>query len=160
MRGSLALPLPRANLFAMPLGPSVPEWAALRDALRGVEDATRSEMACVLDAKGNLWCASHVIDEPRQQWAMETVRGALHALHPQVPRGGHLGGRVSHDDRPAYLRSFAGTYMLLVALVEPVDEVGLHRVVDAALPEIERLTLSLPPPDGPESRASAALAKG
>lgn len=144
----------------MPLGPTVPEWSALRQALSEVANATRSEMACVLDATGDLWCASHPIDEPRQQWAMQTVRDAFHAPHPQIARGGHLGRRVSHGDRPAYLRSFAGTYVLLVALAEPVDEVGLHRVVDAALPEVERLTLALPPPDGPQARASAALAKG
>ncbi len=143
----------------MLFGPSVPEWAALRQALRDAADAVESDLACVLDAPGNLWCASHPIDEAQQHWAMETVKEARHALHPQTPRGAHLGRRVSRDGRAAYLRSFSGTYVLLVALTEPVDEVGLHRVVDAALPEIERLTLALPPPDGPEARASAALGK-
>jgi len=144
----------------MPLGPSTPEWATLRGALIDLSESSGGDLACVLDASGNLWCASHTIEPHQQSWAMETVRHASHEPHAPIARGVHLGRRISYADRPSYLRSFAGTYVLLVSLVEPIDELRLHRAVDAALPQIERLTLALPPTDGPHTHARVVSGKG
>ncbi len=52
-------------------------------------------------------------------------------------------------------RSFANIYLLIVWFAAPFKARQIESTVDAALPEIERLTLDLPP-DGPDRPAVSA----
>lgn len=57
---------------------------------------------------------------------------------------------------PHIAKSFASIYVLVAWFDAPFEELEARALVDAALPNIERLTLALPPTDGPNVTSGAA----
>jgi hypothetical protein len=79
------------------------------------------------------------------------ARVRANAILPQLHRGEHLHEAVL-DESVGYLaRSFATIYVLILVFPGPFDELGAERAVTRALPIIERLVISLPPDDSPDS---------
>lgn len=84
------------------------------------------------------------------------IDAALEAVEPPLTRGGHLDRIFRSATHSLYCKSFAATYIVGVLFKGSPSDLLVRRVVKAALPRIETLTLSLPPPDGPERHAGVA----
>jgi hypothetical protein len=134
--------------FHMPLGPSVPEWLALAAELERLSRAADSRNAVVMDAFNDLWCRAHALDDTQQPFNLLAI--AL-AETWKVPL--QSGGRIdlARTDRAPYFCaiSFAGVYVLMLWFDAPFEPQWVRAVVRRALPKIESLTVSLPPPEGP-----------
>jgi hypothetical protein len=87
--------------------------------------------------------------------AISAVRALpeLEAVH----RGGHLNHTIREPDFGLVVRSFASLYLLVLVYEAPFDQLAAERAVAPALPVIERLVLSLPPPDAPPTAGVAAM---
>ena len=116
------------------LVPPVDEWADLTETDRDIL-APRAEIA-------------------RQ--AIAHVR-ALPIL-PELHRGEHLHDAVIDDSFAYLVRSFATIYLVILVFPGPFDELGAERALHRSLPTIERLVVSLPPDDTPETRNGAVVA--
>jgi hypothetical protein len=128
---------------------SNPALHALRKAL--VDLATECDAACVavIDDGNGLWCTSHGgFEEAADRFYRTEI-----ALQPEVHlrRGKPL--HVVRDQPPdrAYLaESFASIYVVIVFFDRAFEPFTARTQLRAALPRIEALTLSLPPPFGPD----------
>jgi hypothetical protein len=138
----------------MPLGPHVPAWVALQGELRLLVTRTSSDDAWVLDAWGNVWCATRPVLEDQAR-IIKAVLAELEALKPPLQRGGRLDRVLGGAAACSYARSFATVYVLVVSFPGPVPKFVARQAIATALPRIEALTISLPPPDG-SSPGSAA----
>jgi len=130
-----------------------PSWLALREELGGITAATGAANAYVLDAWGNLWCSARSVPENILQFAVRIAEFIVRTTKPPITRGGKLDQSVPTQGAVAgYIRSFSGVYILLVLSETRMDRGTiqvLRAIITRALPRIEALTLSLPPPDGP-----------
>jgi hypothetical protein len=77
---------------------------------------------------------------------------------PQLHRGDHLHEAVREDSFGYIARSFATIYVLVLVFPGPFDELGAERAMSRALPTIEKLVVSLPPDDTPNTRQGAVVA--
>lgn len=115
----------------------------------------------MLDTTGQDYGASQPLPEGWQALAEAAVPLVVEATreHP-LRRGGHLHLLRSVEPPFAAAESFAGVYMLLLLFDAPfaASEVGVR--VRRALPEIEALTVALPPPDPTREARVAGLRAG
>jgi hypothetical protein len=119
----------------------------------------------VFDAWSHVWCTAMPVawiadtfdagmgERPVGTRAVEILDTALRRLEKPLPRGGTLAARVGE----AYLRSFATVYVLMLRFAHPFELEPLRALVDAALPDIARLTTALPPPGGPGGHGTEAV---
>ncbi len=133
---------------------------ALLDArLRTLTSQCEASCAFVTDTSGQDYGYSELPPDWQQlrQAAEPLVLAATHD-HP-LRRGGHL--HLIRSVEPPFVaaESFAGVYMLLVLFRDPFSASVVTALVREALPEIEALTLTQPPPD-PSEEAGAARLRG
>ncbi len=122
---------------------------------------TRCEASCafVIDTSGQDYGAS-MLPSDWQQLLGDIAPLVLAATHDHpLRRGGHL--HLVRSVEPPFVaaESFAGVYMLLVLFREPFSASVVTALVREALPEIEALTVTQPPPD-PSEEAGAARLRG
>lgn len=127
-----------------------PALNALNNAL--LELAAECEASCVavIDDGNGLWCASH---RGFEQAADRFYRTEI-AMQPDVHLRRGKAFHVVRDDPPnrAYLaEAFASIYVVIVFFDRAFDPFTARTRLRAALPRIEALTLSLPPPFGPDA---------
>ena len=133
---------------------SFPQWQRLAAALGTLAAECGAANVYLLDAWANLWCAGQdPYDGSDNTRIMEFTHRQLAALRVPLNRG----GRIDRAYPNAYLRSFAGVYVIVVDLSGRFDVSLVRAAVGKALPNIEALTLALPPPDGPESGGAAGF---
>ena len=104
--------------------------------------------AFVFDAWGLIWCAAHLPHGEDRARLYAQVKAILEQLDPPLQRGTRLDRVFPDDVAPMYCISFAATYVLGLWLDADTNEFLVRRSVADALPTIETMTLSLPPPDG------------
>jgi hypothetical protein len=75
----------------------------------------------------------------------------------QLHRGEHLHEAVLEESLGYIARSFATIYVLILVFPGPFDELGAERAIARALPTIERLVISLPPDNTPDTRNGGAV---
>jgi len=125
-----------------------PSWKALRSLLQDLRTNAGGENAFVLDASGNVWCSAHSADEASLLRIVGFAETILRAQKPPITRGGKLDRIVRHPFN-AYARSFGGAYVVLVPFGDANNTDAVRSLVATALPLVEALTTSLPPPEGP-----------
>jgi len=88
------------------------------------------------------------------------VIGRLRAnpILPELHRGDHLHEAIREDSLGYIARSFATIYVLILVFPGHFDELGAERAMSRALPTIEKLVVSLPPDDTPNTRQGAVVA--
>jgi hypothetical protein len=115
--------------------------------------------AAIVDEGFAVWGEGHArTTEPRPLVA-EVDRFFRTEIEPRVPEMRHgveIG--MQHTAGPDYYvaRSFASLYVAVVWFGCPFDAGLAHDRLREALPELEAITLSLPPFDGPEAGGGAA----
>lgn len=77
---------------------------------------------------------------------------------PQLHRGEHLHEAALEDTFGYIARSFATIYVLVLVFPGHFDELGAERAMTRALPTIEKLVVSLPPDNTPDTRQGAVVA--
>lgn len=85
----------------------------------------------------------------------EQIKTVLDGLSRPLQQGGRLDRSFPDLDPPLYCRSFATVYVLSLWTSRHTNEFLLQRAVRKALPTIESLTLSLPPPGGADPSSGA-----
>jgi len=140
----------------MPLGPHVPAWQRLRDALGELCRQTGAAYAAVLDESNCVWCVWNVSPDNLGAVVRLYEREVANLVVP-LRRGGRLSvTHIEESSTDVYLaESFGGLYILALWFHGPFDPVLPRARVLRALPRIARLTLALPPPDGPDSSSAA-----
>ena len=112
----------------------------------------------VLDTSGQNYGASSPLPLDWEQLAEPVGPLLLAALEEHPPRrGGHL--HLLRGVEPPYFaaESFAGVYLVLVIFRAPFDGATVGALVREALPEVEALTLTQPPPDPTRDARVVAL---
>ena len=134
-----------------------PTWNALAAELDSLASASGAENAIVADETSLLWCRARAMTPLDTERAFSRLAMALGPDGGRDLARGHKLRYAAADVPPyTYAESFAGIYVLLLWFTEPFVEFRVHGLVHRALPEIERLTVALPPPDGPDSTAGEA----
>lgn len=102
----------------------------------------------MLDTTGQDYGASSPLPDGWQALAEAVVPLVIEATreHP-LRKGGHLHLLRSVEPPFAAAESFAGVYMVLLLFDAPFEAGDVSALVRHALPEIEALTVALPPPD-------------
>lgn len=137
----------------MPLGPDTPQWNQLAARLAALVQQAGAMNAVVMDAHNALWCRASYLGEGEKQWVFELLARALPLATGPLERGGRI-DHVRCEVAPFWLaRSFAGIYVLVLWFERPFADAWVRAIVRRALPDIEALTTSLPPPDGPHREA-------
>jgi hypothetical protein len=142
----------------MTLGPSNPAWRRLLQALEKLANDTGA--AFVVDEGNGLWCTAVTGTRPiggsYTELADRFYRNVIAPRARDLQRGGRIEAvKVDGDDRYVAL-SFAGIYVLVLCFVAAFDVFGARAKMRAALPEIERLVMMLPPSGGPAGNEGAA----
>jgi hypothetical protein len=140
------------------LGPDDPTWSKLYVALASLAASCGGTFAFVIDVGNCLWCVGLVDAGPTTSTSHEDRAADRFYREEMVPRLTRLRRgspmvvvKVDGDDRYV-AKSFAGIYAVVVWF-DRAFEAALVRVrIRRALPEIEALTLSLPPSGGPGAR--------
>jgi hypothetical protein len=146
----------------MALGPMHPVWSKLYVALAKLAAACGAPFAFVLDEGNGLWCVGLTGSEPTTATTEQDRAADRFYRKEVVPREALLrrGNRVQvvcaeGQDRYVAL-SFAGIYVVVVWFDAPFEPFLVLARIRRALPEIEALTLALPPSGGPGTDAAAA----
>lgn len=144
------------DVLARPPGAPVPER---RPSKAAPETARILRLVPPIDEWAGLTPSDRDILAPRTELARHAItRVRSHAVLPQLHRGEHLHEAVVEDSFAYIARSFATIYVLILVFPGPFDELGAERAVNRSLPIIERLVVSLPPDDTPETRTGAVVA--
>ncbi|MBX3191023.1 MAG: hypothetical protein KF819_28765 [Labilithrix sp.] len=149
----------------MALGPSNATWTQLYKALARLAGACGGAFAFVLDEGNGLWCvgladvppttATHVEDRAADRFYAAEIVPRTNALR----KGSHI-EIVCEEGNDRYMAvSFAGIYVVVVWFYDGFGADLVRARIRRALPEIERLTLSLPPSGGPGADEGAARAR-
>lgn len=141
----------RARMLPSIMDAPDPTWTALRGRLAELARATRAHNAYIFDARATLVCSAHTLERGASSRATEIVEAALATVTPPLRRGGRLDRVVPRRLGHGYVRFFAAIYVLLLRFSGDFDANDVRAGVAATLPEIERLTLGLPPAGGPGS---------
>jgi len=131
---------------------------ALLDArLRTLTTQCEASCAFVIDTSGQDYGASDIPSDWQElvDAVAPLVTAATHD-HP-LRRGGHL--HLVRSVEPPFVaaESFAGVYMVLVIFRGPFSASVVTALVREALPEIQALTVTQPPPDPSEEAGAARL---
>jgi hypothetical protein len=109
----------------------------------------------VIDQGNGLWCVGLTDSGPTTSTAHEDraadrfYSAEMVPRLPEIRRGKHLDvAKVDGDDRYV-ATSFAGIYVLVEWFDRAFEPALVRARIRRAPPEIEALTLGLPPPDGP-----------
>ena len=142
----------------MTLGPSHPTWLALYRALAKLADACGGTSAFVLDEGNGLWCvgipgAPPIGSTPGQDRAADRFyRAEIVPRMSSMRRGIKLDVASAAGDDRYVASSFAAIYAAVVWFDRDLSDLEVARAratIKRALPEIESLTLALPPSGGP-----------
>jgi hypothetical protein len=162
---ALALAGCKVSQERVPLGPHNPAWSKLDEALGKLARACGGSFAFVLDEGNGLWCVSLAEGPPTTSTSHEDRAADRFYEKEMVPRltamrrGSPLDvASVDGPDRYVGM-SFAGIYAVVVWFDSSFSPELVRARIRRALPEIEALTLALPPPDGPGADAGAAKAR-
>ena len=146
--------------IAEAITPWHPAWVRLAVALNRLARAAGVDNAYVLDASTQCWCSAHSYEDAPPDGLVELTERALSGLAKPLARGGKLRTSVNTNrSGNVYLCSFASIYILALRSARPIGSEAIRRV-DAALPDIEALTLALPSPEDPGSDAGEAAVRG
>jgi len=137
----------------MRFGPGLPEWDQLHDALDRLADTTGARFAVVMDESNDLWCWSRGLGQDDEAPFL-LLELALATTKKPLRRGGRIDVVKSSPDFAA--RSFAAIYLVILSFDRVGDPSEFRKKIADALPEIEALTIDLPPPDGPDVMAGVA----
>ena len=158
-RARAAEALERAWMMQQPagsaLGPHHPVWRKLYEALKKFATHCDGEFASVMDVGGVPWCIAPA-QLPAGLDPLEGLRAAKRFYEIElVPRMAILrrGQRVhiaKDEGADRYVAvSFAGIYVVVVWFDEEVETAYMRPKILRMLPEIQSLTLALPPWPGP-----------
>jgi hypothetical protein len=154
----------------MALGPDVPGWLSLHEALIELVIACRGAFAAVVDEGNGLWCIGRpTTDATLDSAAPDNERAMDQFYRAEIaPRSTSLRRGVkldivcrpdAADGEPRYIaESFASIYVLVMWFDGPFEAELARARLKRALPRIEALTLSLPP-SGPETGEGAGKAR-
>jgi hypothetical protein len=143
------------------IGPSHPVWSKLYDALTHVAEECGGTFAFVLDEGNGLWCVGIPGREPTTMTTEQNRAADRFYAKEVVPRMSSMRRGapltiVSTDGDDRYLAvTFAGIYAVVVWFEAEFAPTLVRARLRRALPEIERLTLALPPSGGPGADAGA-----
>jgi hypothetical protein len=139
----------------MALGPADATWAALYDALAALAKGCGGAFAFVIDEGNGLWCVGLPDVAPTTMTSGENAaadrfyRAEIVERASALRKGGKLDiAKTDGEDRYAAI-SFAGIYAVVVWFDDAFGPALVKARIRRALPNIERLTLSLPPSGGP-----------
>src|SRR5262245_62152436 len=100
------------------------KWKLLYAALDGLCISTHARNAYVLDSVGGLYCVAGEgateDDMPEPSLAATLVQSIVQTLNPPLRRGGKIDCFAPGPQDVAYLRSFAGLYILMLCFSAPV----------------------------------------
>jgi hypothetical protein len=133
-----------------------PEYMALERELKKLCDAAHAGNALVFDHVGIIWWSAKEFVEADRRVVFDYVDSVVRSMGARLKRGGRLDRSIGDGKYWLYCKSFAATYVVGVLFDGPPPDFLVRRVVKAALPRIEALTMSLPPPTGPEGKAGVA----
>jgi hypothetical protein len=140
------------------MGTSTPGYRTLQLALLELANACEATCALVIDDGNGLWCMSHPgFDRAADAFYREEI-----ATRPEVQLRKGRPFHIVRDRPPAHAyvaESFASIYVLIVFFDREFDPFTARTHVRTALPRIEALVLSLPPPFGPDEGAGAGKAR-
>jgi hypothetical protein len=139
----------------MPISRDDSHWAALARALAALAREIGAANAVVADVSENLWCRAVDVSESEMDALDQMFALAMSTASAPLQRGGHV--NLVHDSAEPFVCavSFAGIYLLLVWFKKPFGATLATAAIKKRLPEIERLTVSLPP-DDPERPSESA----
>ncbi len=138
---------------------SHPGRRALNAALDRLAQRSGARAASVVDEGFAVWgegYASHTMGSPLAEKVDRFYRTEIEPRISEMRRGISIG--MQNVAGPDYYvaKSFASLYVAVVWFGGPFTVAPAHDVLSAALPEIEALTLALPPWDGPDANSGAA----
>jgi hypothetical protein len=145
----------------MSIGPQHPIWRKLYEALAELATACGGSFAFVIDEGNGLWCVGLPGTPATTSTGHEDRAADRFYRAEMVPRIAAMrrGTRVEvaqADGPDRYVASsFAGIYAVVVWFDQPFDSALARARIRRALPEIEALTLALPPSGGPGSDEGA-----
>lgn len=131
---------------------STPGFRTLSVVLLELADACGATGAVVIDEGNGLWCMSH----PGLEKAADAFYREEIATRPEVQLKKGKPLHVVRDRPPEHFyvaESFASIYVLIVFFDREFDPFTARTRLRSALPRIEALVLSLPPPFGPDEGA-------
>jgi hypothetical protein len=147
------------------LGPDNPTWKKLYETLAALALACRAPFAFVIDRGNGLWCVGLADSGPTTSTTHEDRAADRFFESEMASRPGEMRRRsrldvakVDGDDRYVAV-SFAEIYVLVVWFDRAFETALIRARIRRALPEIEALTLALPPSDDPGSDAGAKKAR-
>jgi hypothetical protein len=137
----------------VPLGPHVPTRRKLYDALATLARACGGTFAFVLDEGNGLWCVG-LPDSPTTLTTNPNRAADRFYRDVMVPRLAvkprtRLNAVKAEGDERYVAKSFATIYAVVVWFDGPFQPEVVRARIRRALPEIEALTLALPPRGGP-----------
>jgi len=145
------------------IGPSHPVWSRLYNTLAQLAEECGGSFAFVLDEGNGLWCVGIPGREPTTFTNDQNEAADRFYAKEIVPRMSSMrrgqpltiaSPAFEGDDR--YLGvTFAGIYAVVVWFDGEFAPAIVRARVRRALPEIEKLTLALPPSGGPGADAGA-----
>ena len=144
--------------FGMVRDTSHPGWRALNAALERLAERCGARAATVLDEGFVVWGEARAGGDLSGPLVDEVDRFYRTEIEPRISemRHGVSIGMQNVSGRDYYVaKSFASLYVVVVWFSGPFDVAAAHDLLSAALPEIEALTLSLPPWDGPDAGSGA-----
>jgi hypothetical protein len=137
------------------LGPDNPAWKKLYGALAKLAAECGGAFAFVIDAGNGLWCVGlansgpTTVTMPEDRAADRFYQSEMVPRLTAMRRGSRLDvAKTDGEDRYVAL-SFAGIYAAVVWFDGAFDPSVVRARIRRALPEIEALTMALPPSDGP-----------
>jgi hypothetical protein len=126
-----------------------PERLALVHALVQLVEATGAQNAFVIESGAGVVSRANRAPAAHDVQVLDQTNRILAALDKPLKRGGTLEKAVSDDKgHPAFLRSFANSYVLVLWFDAPFAALTIRGEVNEALPKIEQLTLGLLAPKG------------
>ena len=145
----------------MRLGPDHPTWKLLYEALAGLAARCGASFSFVLDEGNGLWCVGIPNVTPTTATSGEDRAADRFYRDEIVPRAASLRRGVPIDlanveGKDRYVaRSFAGIYAVVVWFDDDFEPDLVRARIRRAIPEIQALTLALPPSGGPDSDEGA-----
>lgn len=145
----------------MHLGPAHPTWKRLYEALASLASTCGGAFAFVVDEGNGLWCVGIPNRPPTTATADEDRAADRFYRDEIVPRTASIRrgiqidvAKMNGDDRYA-ARSFAGIYAVVVWFEDDFEPDLVRARIRRSIPEIQALTLALPPSGGPGSDQGA-----
>lgn len=143
----------------MGLDPSHPAGRALSKALSALAESCGAEHAAVVDEGFVLWAEGFGAGAEHRSHADAAARFHHLEIVPRISEMRHgVAIGMQNVAGPDYYvaQSFASLYVVVVWFDGPFEVPAARARVLEALPQIEAITLSLPPFDGPDATSGVA----